>query len=147
MGKVAPLDFDFKHDPNARERIDDTQGDELAKKKQRKAEDEENKFNKDESNRGFRTVSQILMCPVPYDSMVAEKGVSSGIAGLLDESEPLRRFYYSQERHGFTMPDGINFPLYGQNHHAYTLGHDPIFGWIFGTINIMTRSMTLKTLH
>lgn len=33
-----------------------------------------------------------------------------------------------------------------QNHRELTLGHDPLFGWIFGTINIMTSSLTKKDL-
>ncbi|MGC7873328.1 hypothetical protein ACPUYX_17615 [Desulfosporosinus sp. SYSU MS00001] len=37
---------------------------------------------------------------------------------------------------------GINV----QNHRELTLGHDPLFGWIFGTINIMTDSLTKKDL-
>ena len=32
----------------------------------------------------------------------------------------------------------------GSTHRAYTMGHDPVWGWIFGNINIMTRSITLK---
>jgi len=150
MGQVMPLDFDFKHDPNARERIDNKEGDESTKEKQQEAEDKEKEKAKkkgsaeDTSAKGFRTISQILKCPVPYDSMAAEKDTSSVAWGLLAEKLPLRRFYISPEMQSFTMPDGTNYPLCGKNHHAYTLGHDPILGWIFGTINIMSRSMTLK---
>lgn len=32
--------------------------------------------------------------------------------------------------------------LAGSTHRYRTLGHDPIFGWIFGTANIMTNSLT-----
>lgn len=32
--------------------------------------------------------------------------------------------------------------LAGVNHRYQTLGHDPILGWIFGTANIMTNSLT-----
>lgn len=32
----------------------------------------------------------------------------------------------------------------GLNHHAATLGHDPILGYFFGTINILTRTITFK---
>lgn len=32
--------------------------------------------------------------------------------------------------------------LAGTTHRFRTLGHDPIFGWIFGTANIMTNSLT-----
>lgn len=32
--------------------------------------------------------------------------------------------------------------LSGNNHRYRTLGHDPVLGWIFGTANIMTNSLT-----
>jgi len=33
--------------------------------------------------------------------------------------------------------------LNGNTHRAKTLGHDPVLGWVFGTNNIMTSTMTL----
>lgn len=33
----------------------------------------------------------------------------------------------------------------GRNHHVATLGHDPILGYLFGTINILSRTVTFKT--
>ncbi len=39
------------------------------------------------------------------------------------------------------MPD-IN--LHGGAHRLYTLGHDPILGWIFGTANILTDVITIS---
>lgn len=44
------------------------------------------------------------------------------------------------------LSDKTNLPidLVGTNHHAYTLGHDPILGWVFGTMNILSRSITLN---
>lgn len=41
-------------------------------------------------------------------------------------------------------PD-INVNLHGQYHRLYTLGHDPILGWIFGTANILTDCCTFNT--
>lgn len=42
-------------------------------------------------------------------------------------------------------PDlGIN--LGGMYHRMYTLGHDPILGWLFGTANILTDCITINTL-
>lgn len=39
--------------------------------------------------------------------------------------------------------EGLSSPgLSGANHRYLTLGHDPILGWIFGTANIMTSSLT-----
>lgn len=35
-----------------------------------------------------------------------------------------------------------NTGLSGTTHRYRTLGHDPVLGWIFGTANIMTRSLT-----
>lgn len=32
--------------------------------------------------------------------------------------------------------------LSGTTHRYRTLGHDPILGWIFGTANILTNSLT-----
>lgn len=37
--------------------------------------------------------------------------------------------------------------LSGQNHRVKTLGHDPILGWIFGTMNIMTDTATMNSLR
>ena len=43
-------------------------------------------------------------------------------------------------------PDiGIN--LHGGYHRLYTLGHDPILGWIFGTANILTDCITFNTFQ
>lgn len=39
------------------------------------------------------------------------------------------------------MPD-VN--LHGGAHRLYTLGHDPILGWIFGTANILTDMITIS---
>lgn len=37
----------------------------------------------------------------------------------------------------------FNLGLGGTTHRRLTLGHDPILGWIFGTMNILTDSITL----
>lgn len=45
---------------------------------------------------------------------------------------------------------GENIGLGGKNHRYKTLGHDPLFGWVFGTANIMTNTLTNnvgKTFH
>lgn len=36
--------------------------------------------------------------------------------------------------------------LNGQNHRYKTLGHDPLLGWFFGTVNIMTDTATMNDL-
>lgn len=40
---------------------------------------------------------------------------------------------------------GIN--MGGAYHRMYTLGHDPILGWVFGTINILTDIITLNNFQ
>lgn len=40
---------------------------------------------------------------------------------------------------------GIN--MGGKAHRLYTLGHDPILGWIFGTTNILTDCITFNTFN
>lgn len=40
---------------------------------------------------------------------------------------------------------GIN--MGGKFHRMYTLGHDPILGWIFGTANILTDCITFNNFH
>lgn len=38
----------------------------------------------------------------------------------------------------------LGLDLTGKNHRLKTLGHDPILGWVFGTMNIMTNTATLS---
>lgn len=40
---------------------------------------------------------------------------------------------------------GIN--MQGKYHRMYTLGHDPILGWLFGTANILTDVITMNDFH
>lgn len=40
---------------------------------------------------------------------------------------------------------GIN--MHGKAHRMYTLGHDPILGWIFGTVNILTDCVTFNNFR
>lgn len=37
--------------------------------------------------------------------------------------------------------------LHGRYHRLYTLGHDPVWGWIFGTANILTDCITFKNFQ
>ena len=46
-----------------------------------------------------------------------------------------------------SAPKDLGLDLSGKNHRIKTLGHDPILGWIFGTMNIMTDTATLNTLQ
>lgn len=52
----------------------------------------------------------------------------------------------------FNLGDGININmgLSGDTHRIKTLGHDPVLGYIFGTCNILTSTLTttsFKTVH
>lgn len=40
---------------------------------------------------------------------------------------------------------GIN--MHGKYHRMYTLGHDPILGWLFGTLNILTDCITFNNFN
>lgn len=62
---------------------------------------------------------------------------------ILISKVPFDAHYYSDNR---TV---IGF-FKGGNHRIVTLGHDPILGWIFGTANIMTNTITrydFKSAH
>jgi len=120
MGQFVPLDFNFTHDPNERERIDHDKGDDLAEEKRKKDKKYgELKDENDMSEDSYRTVNQIIFRPVPYDAIQK-----------IDSPQFIKQL----------IPDNLS----GKNHREYTLGHDPILGWLFGTINIMTRSITFK---
>lgn len=41
----------------------------------------------------------------------------------------------------------MNINLHGKYHRLYTLGHDPLLGWLFGTANILTDIITLNTFQ
>lgn len=60
----------------------------------------------------------IMLLPVPYDAMQGTEDIV--IPGVTEFGKQ----------------------IYSMNHHAATLGHDPIVGQIIGTANIMTRSIT-----
>ena len=60
----------------------------------------------------------IILLPVPYDAMKGTEDIV--IPGV--------------------TPFGKQ--IYSMNHHSATLGHDPLIGQLFGTANIMTRSIT-----
>lgn len=48
----------------------------------------------------------------------------------------------------FRKLDGIDIDagVSGANHRYTTLGHDPLLGWIFGTLNILTDSLTKNSI-
>lgn len=50
--------------------------------------------------------------------------------------------YDAFKKHGFEENTGIS----GANHRYTTLGHDPLLGWIFGTANILSETVTKNNL-
>lgn len=75
----------------------------------------------------YRSWIEILMRAVPYDAMNAT-----------DESKKLIPSIRGLNSAG----SNIN----GTNHHVATLGHDPVLGWIFGTMNIISQKITFINL-
>ena len=74
----------------------------------------------------FRSWIEIITQPVPYDAMNGlDKKTIPNIANLNKQN-----------------PNGTYNNIYAKNHHVATLGHDPILGWIFGTANIMTSTIS-----
>ncbi len=41
----------------------------------------------------------------------------------------------------------LGIDMGGRYHRLYTLGHDPILGWLFGTANILTDCITFNNFH
>ena len=79
----------------------------------------------------YRSWIEILTQPVPYDAMNAlDNNLIPNIAGL--NKQNLSGSYNN---------------IYGKNHHVATLGHDPILGWLFGTANIMTNTISFVDLQ
>ncbi len=62
-------------------------------------------------------ISKILFSPVPYDAFRKTPNMAL-----------------------------VNTGISGANHRNTVLGHDPLLGWIFGTMNIMTGTITKKNL-
>ena len=76
----------------------------------------------------YRSWIEILTQPVPYDAMNSldsDKECIPNIANLNKQNK-----------------NGTYNNIYGGNHHVATLGHDPILGWLFGTANIMTSTIS-----
>ena len=75
----------------------------------------------------YRSWIEILMRPVPYDAMNSDgNGIIPNIANLNGFDKSMMKYKN----------------ICGTNHHVATLGHDPVLGWIFGTVNIMSSTIT-----
>lgn len=72
------------------------------------------------------------MHPVPYDAMSGSENINIITRNIWGKT---------------TFNSPIGKQLSGKNHHVATLGHDPILGWIFGTLNIASASITFCDLQ
>jgi len=112
---MPPLDFDFN--PIAKNaRLSAKDGDALVRPKQ-EAYLKSNQSKNAILSEKYWSWDKLVLGPVPYDAIKGTK-----------EMNVL----------------GYNKGLGGFSHRPYTLGHDPILGWIFGTLNILTRTMTIN---
>lgn len=117
---LPSLDLDFKQTPPS-ERMTSQQGAQIEKQQQKAFLKDHEQDAIISSAMGYFGWNEIIGAPVPYDAMEGSEQFSI-----------LRNF----------SPAGTQ--LYGKNHHVATLGHDPLLGWVFGTMNIMSRTVTMK---
>lgn len=80
----------------------------------------------------YKSWLEILMHPVPYDAMLGSEKISIVSHNILGK---------------VTFNSPIGKQLVGKNHHVATLGHDPVLGWIFGTLNILSSRITFCDLQ
>ena len=127
----------------------------------------------------FLTVATMLQCAriylVNYFTKIEKAGSGNKKEAFLHEKQEkiLGKFGFEENEHGrlyyaplkqIVLGRGVpydatayfseNYKLFeGANHRFSTLGHDPLFGLIFGTTNILTNTITcnqkivLKTNH
>ena len=69
------------------------------------------------------TWEKLLIATVPYDAMHGSARIKIA---------------------GFEQYKAVGKELCGANHHAATWGHDPIFGWVIGPLNITSRMITFR---
>lgn len=118
---MPSLDLDFSKTPSS-ERLTSQQGAQKYEKPKQDAYIKEHENDKITIGSGrYFGWNEIIGAPVPYDAMHGS-----------EQYDILGSF----------SPAGTQ--LFGKNHHVATLGHDPILGWVFGTMNIMTRTVTMK---
>ena len=117
---LPSLDLDFSKTP-AEQRLTSQQGAQIEKKKQQAFIDEHQNQEIIAGSGKYFGWNEIIGAPVPYDAMKGSEQYD-----ILGSFSP------------------VGTQLFGKNHHVATLGHDPVLGWIFGTMNIMTRTATMK---
>ncbi len=94
--------------------------------------DEYRKKLKKQSKYEYLSWIEILFHAVPYDVMEGSENILIKRKNVVGKTT-------------FISPIGKR--LYGKNHHVATLGHDPILGWIFGTMNIASARVTFCDLQ
>jgi len=84
------------------------------------------KYDRDQRGRQYyhTTLAEIATNPVPFDTQ--NNSGSFKVTGL------------------FGAVTNVNLGG-GKGHRSNTLGHDPLLGWVFGTANIATRTVTLSS--
>lgn len=118
---LPSLDLDFKQTPPS-ERLTSQKGaNEFEKPRQKAFLKEHEQDAIVSSAMGFFGWNEIIGAPVPYDAMKGSEKFS-----VLKDFSP------------------VGTQMYGKNHQVATLGHDPLLGWVFGTMDIMTRTATMK---
>lgn len=100
--------------------------------KYKKEVDEYRKKLQGKSEYKYLSWIEILMHPVPYDAMSGSENINILSKTLFGRT---------------TFSSPIGKQLVGKNHHVATLGHDPILGWVFGTLNIASARITFCDLQ
>lgn len=97
-------------------------------------EEEEEYRKKIQGNGRYKYLSwiEILLHAVPYDAMDGSEHILIKKINLVGKTT-------------FISPIGTR--LCGKNHHVATLGHDPVLGWVFGTMNIASGMITFCDLQ
>ena len=113
------LNLNFEKTP--RNQRNDANKDGEKEKKARKEKAKENQKDNISSQK-YPDIVSMFLYPVPYDAMIGTERIL--IPGVSAKGKC----------------------LYGGNHHSATLGHDPVLGYIFGTINIMTQTISFKNI-
>ena len=80
----------------------------------------------------------------PKDENGSKENADEGWYYVETEKILINRVPYDVQHYGENK--SIQGFLKGGDHRAMTLGHDPILGWIFGTANILTSTVTRRDL-
>jgi len=114
----------FKPEFESDERLDhdDARIEEMEKEEEKKFK-EKHQWENSPKNAKYKTWEAMAFHKVPYDAISHAGNRPSDYSG----AEP----FFGRSMHG-------------GNHRVKTLGHDPHLGWIFGTLNIITDSITIS---